>query len=126
MVEFKIFEKRFDLIKFIVSGVDVLFVNVFRRIIFLEVLIFVVDEVEFLENDFVFFDEIIVYRFVMILFMIFYERFLFDVFEFDDYMVIFLFEVEGFGMVYLGDFKSSDGDVKFVNLNIFIVKFVEG
>ncbi len=118
MVEFKILEKRPDSIKFIVSGVDVPFANALRRTILSEVPTFAVDEVEFLENDSALFDEIIAHRLAMIPLMTPHERFSLDALELDDYTVTLSLEAEGPGMVYSGDLKSSDEDVKPANPNI--------
>lgn len=126
MVEFKILEKRPDSIKFLVSGVDVPFANALRRTILSEVPTFAVDEVEFLENDSALFDEIIAHRLAMIPLTTPHERFSLDALELDDYTVTLSLEAEGPGMVYSGDLKSSDEDVKPANPNIPIVKLAEG
>ncbi|MBP1911912.1 DNA-directed RNA polymerase subunit D [Thermococcus stetteri] len=126
MVEFKILEKKPDSIKFIISGVDIPFANALRRTILAEVPTFAVDEVEFLENDSALFDEIIAHRLAMIPLTTPHERFSLDALELDDYTVTLSLEAEGPGMVYSGDLKSSDDDVKPANPNIPIVKLAEG
>jgi DNA-directed RNA polymerase subunit D len=125
-MEFEILEKREDSIKFIFKGIDVAFANALRRTILAEVPTFAVDEVEFFENDSALFDEIIAHRLAMIPLTTPYERFSLDSLELDDYTVTLSLEAEGPGMVYSGDLKSSDEDIKPANPNIPIVKLAEG
>ncbi|WP_297549837.1 DNA-directed RNA polymerase subunit D [Thermococcus sp.] len=124
--KFKILEKREDSIKFIVEGIDVAFANALRRTILAEVPTFAVDEVEFFENDSALFDEIIAHRLAMIPLTTPVERFSLDSLELDDYTVTLSLEAEGPGVVYSGDLKSSDEEIKPANPDIPIVKLAEG
>jgi DNA-directed RNA polymerase subunit D len=124
--KFQILEKRADSVKFLLEGVDVPFANALRRTILSEVPTFAVDEVEFLENDSALFDEIIAHRLAMVPLTTPVDRFSLDALELDDYTVTLSLEAEGPGMVYSGDLKSSDEDVKPANVNIPIVKLAEG
>jgi DNA-directed RNA polymerase subunit D len=124
--EFEVLERREDAIKFILSGVDVAFANALRRTILADVPTFAVDEVEFFENDSALFDEIIAHRLAMIPLTTPYERFSLDSLELDDYTVTLSLEAEGPGVVYSGDLKSSDEDIKPANPNIPIIKLADG
>ncbi|WP_456368946.1 DNA-directed RNA polymerase subunit D [Thermococcus sp.] len=124
--KFKILEKREDSIKFIVEGIDVAFANALRRTILAEVPTFAIDEVEFFENDSALFDEIIAHRLAMIPLTTPHERFSLDSLELDDYTVVLSLEAEGPGVVYSGDLKSSDADVKPANPDIPIIKLANG
>ena len=62
MVEIQILEKTDDLMRFIVSGVNVPFVNALRRIILTEVPTMAIDEVVILENSSILHDEILAHR----------------------------------------------------------------
>lgn len=123
---FEILEKRGDALKFILRGVDVAFANALRRTILSEVPTFAIDEVEFFENDSALFDEIIAHRLAMIPLTTPHERFSLDSLELDDYTVTLSLEAEGPGVVYSGDLKSDDPDVKPANPNIPIIKLAEG
>ncbi|NJE07229.1 DNA-directed RNA polymerase subunit D [Thermococcus sp. M39] len=125
-MEIKILEKREDAIRFILEGVDAAFANALRRTIIGEVPTFAIDEVEFYENDSALFDEIIAHRLAMIPLTTPYDRFELDALELDDYTVTLSLEAEGPGIVYSGDLKSDDPDVKPVTPNIPIVKLAEG
>jgi len=124
--KFRILERRDDSIKFIVEGIDVPFANALRRTILADVPTFAVDEVEFFENGSALFDEIIAHRIGMIPLTTPIERFSLDALELDDYIVTLSLEVEGPGMVYSGDLKSSDAGVRPANEDIPIVKLAEG
>jgi len=125
-MKIKILEKREDAIRFILEGVDAAFANALRRSIIGEVPTFAIDEVEFYENDSALFDEIIAHRLAMIPLTTPYDRFELDALELDDYTVTLSLEAEGPGIVYSGDLKSDDPDVKPVTPNIPIVKLAEG
>ncbi|AAL81771.1 DNA-directed RNA polymerase subunit D [Pyrococcus furiosus DSM 3638] len=125
-IEVQILEKKEDSIKFVLKGVHVSFANALRRTILGEVPTFAVDEVEFYENDSALFDEIIAHRLAMIPLTTPVDRFELDALELDDYTVTLSLEAEGPGIVYSGDLKSDDPDVKPVNPNIPIVKLAEG
>ncbi|NJE84950.1 DNA-directed RNA polymerase subunit D [Thermococcus sp. CX2] len=125
-MKFEILDKREDSIKFIVEGVDIPFANALRRTILSEVPTFAVDEVELFENDSALFDEIIAHRLAMIPLTTPVGRFSLDALELDDYTVTLSLEAEGPGMVYSGDLKSDDPDVRPANPNIPIVKLAEG
>ncbi|ANF22857.1 DNA-directed RNA polymerase subunit D [Thermococcus piezophilus] len=125
-MKFEILDKREDSIKFILEGVDIPFANALRRTILSEVPTFAVDEVELFENDSALFDEIIAHRLAMIPLTTPAGRFPLDALELDDYTVILSLEAEGPGMVYSGDLKSDDPDVRPANPNIPIVKLAEG
>ena len=62
MVEVQILEKRDEFIRFIVSGVNVPFVNALRRIMLTEVPAMAVDEIVILENSSILNDEILAHR----------------------------------------------------------------
>ncbi|WP_010479016.1 DNA-directed RNA polymerase subunit D [Thermococcus zilligii] len=124
--KFEILEKREDSLKFILRGVDVAFANALRRTILAEVPTFAVDEVEFFENDSALFDEIIAHRLAMIPLTTPYTRFSLDSLELDDYTVTLSLQAEGPGVVYSGDLKSDDPEIKPANPNIPIVKLAEG
>nr|WP_157868100.1 DNA-directed RNA polymerase subunit D [Pyrococcus abyssi] len=126
MVEIKILKKTDDSITFILEGVDVAFANALRRTILGEVPTFAVDEVEFYENDSALFDEIIAHRLAMIPLKTPVDRFELDALELDDYTVTLSLEAEGPGIVYSGDLKSDDPDVKPANPDIPIVKLAKG
>ncbi|MFA4668654.1 DNA-directed RNA polymerase subunit D [Pyrococcus kukulkanii] len=126
MVEIEILEKRDDSIKFILKGVHVAFANALRRTILAEVPTFAVDEVEFYENDSALFDEIIAHRLAMIPLTTPVDRFELDALELDDYTVTLSLEAEGPAIVYSGDLKSDDPDVKPVTPDIPIVKLAKG
>ncbi|MDI3474928.1 MAG: DNA-directed polymerase subunit [Thermococcaceae archaeon] len=123
--KFQILEKKEDSIKFIVEGIDVTFANALRRTILSEVPTFAVDEVEFFENDSALFDEIIAHRLALIPLKTPVDRFSLDALELDDHVVTLSLEAEGPGIVYSGDLKSDDEDVKPTNPNIPIVKLAE-
>ena len=125
-MKIKILEKREDAIRFILEGVDAAFANALRRSIIGEVPTFAIDEVEFYENDSALFDEIIAHRLAMIPLTTPYDRFELNALELDDYTVTLSLEAEGPGIVYSGDLKSDDPDVKPVTPNIPIVKLAEG
>ncbi|ASJ00136.1 DNA-directed RNA polymerase subunit D [Thermococcus gorgonarius] len=124
--KFEILEKKEDALKFILRGVDVAFANALRRTILAEVPTFAVDEVEFFENDSALFDEIIAHRLAMIPLTTPHTRFSLDSLELDDYTVTLSLQVEGPGVVYSGDLKSDDPEIKPANPNIPIVKLAEG
>ncbi|AEH23951.1 DNA-directed RNA polymerase subunit D [Pyrococcus yayanosii] len=126
MVKVEILEKRENAIKFILEGVSIAFANALRRTILGEVPTFAVDEVEFYENDSALFDEIIAHRLAMIPLTTPVDRFALDSLELDDYTVTLSLEAEGPGVVYSGDLKSDDPDVKPVTPDIPIVKLAEG
>ena len=125
-MKIKILEKGEDAIRFILEGVDTAFANALRRTIIGEVPTFAIDEVEFYENDSALFDEIIAHRLAMIPLTTPYDRFELNALELDDYTVTLSLEAEGPGIVYSGDLKSDDPDVKPVTPNIPIVKLAEG
>ncbi|MBT8171394.1 DNA-directed RNA polymerase subunit D [Candidatus Bathyarchaeota archaeon] len=62
MVEIQILEKTDDFMRFIVSGVNVPFVNALRRIILTEVPAMAIDEIVILENSSILNDEILAHR----------------------------------------------------------------
>ncbi|ASJ09936.1 DNA-directed RNA polymerase subunit D [Thermococcus sp. P6] len=124
--KFRILEKKGDSIKFIVEGIDVTFANALRRTILSEVPTFAVDEVEFFENDSALFDEIIAHRLAMIPLTTPPDRFSLDSLELDETTVTLSLQAEGPGMVYSGDLRSDDPDVKPANPDIPIVKLAEG
>ncbi|MCW4034091.1 MAG: DNA-directed RNA polymerase subunit D [Candidatus Bathyarchaeota archaeon] len=62
MVEIQILEKSDDYMRFIVSGVNVPFVNALRRIMITEIPTMAIDEVVFLENSSILNDEILAHR----------------------------------------------------------------
>lgn len=126
MVKIKILKKTEDSITFILEGVSVAFANALRRTILGEVPTFAVDEVEFYENDSALFDEIIAHRLAMIPLKTPTDRFELDALELDDYTVTLSLEAEGPGIVYSGDLKSDDPDVKPVTPDIPIVKLAKG
>ncbi len=125
-MEVKILEKREDSVRFILGGVSHTFANALRRAIIGEVPTFAVDEVEFFENDSALFDEIIAHRLAMVPLTTPVDRFELDALDLDDYTVTLGLEFEGPGMVYSGDLKSDDPDIKPANPSIPIVKLAEG
>jgi len=125
-MQIKILEKRDNAIRFILEGVDVAFANALRRTIIGEVPTFAVDEVEFYENDSALFDEIIAHRLALIPLTTPSDRFELDALELDDYTVTLSLEAEGPAIIYSGDLKSDDPDVKPVTPDIPIVKLAEG
>ncbi|NJE25439.1 DNA-directed RNA polymerase subunit D [Thermococcus sp. MV5] len=125
-MQIKILEKRDDAIRFILGGVDVAFANALRRTILGEVPTFAIDEVEFYENDSALFDEIIAHRLALIPLTTPFDRFELDSMELEDYTVTLSLEAEGPAIVYSGDLKSDDPDVRPVTPNIPIVKLAEG
>jgi len=124
--KFQILEKKGDSIRFTVEGIDVTFANALRRTILSEVPTFAVDEVEFLENDSALFDEIIAHRLAMIPLTTPSDKFSLDSLELDETTVTLSLEAEGPGMVYSGDLRSDDPDVKPANPDIPVVKLAEG
>ncbi|UCC58804.1 MAG: DNA-directed RNA polymerase subunit D [Candidatus Bathyarchaeum sp.] len=62
MVEIQILEKTDDFMRFIVSGVNVPFVNALRRIMLIEVPTMAIDEMVILENSSILHDEILAHR----------------------------------------------------------------
>ena len=62
MVEIQILEKSDDYMRFIVSGVNVPFVNALRRIMITEIPTMAIDEVVFLENSSILNDQILAHR----------------------------------------------------------------
>jgi len=125
-MQIKILEKRDDALRFILEGVDIAFANALRRTIIGEVPTFAIDEVEFYENDSALFDEIIAHRLSLIPLTTPFDRFELESMELEDYTVTLSLEAEGPAIVYSGDLKSDDPDVKPVNPNIPIVKLAEG
>lgn len=125
-MQIKILEKRENAIRFVLEGVDVAFANALRRTIIGEVPTFAVDEVEFYENDSALFDEIIAHRLALVPLTTPSDRFELDALELDDHTVTLSLEAEGPAIVYSGDLKSDDPDVKPVTPDIPIVKLTEG
>ncbi|USS40845.1 DNA-directed RNA polymerase subunit D [Thermococcus aggregans] len=125
-MQIKILEKRDDAIRFILEGVDVAFANALRRTIIGEVPTFAVDEVEFYENDSALFDEIIAHRLALIPLTTPSDRFELDALELDDYTATLSLEAEGPAIIYSGDLKSDDPDIRPVTPDIPIVKLAEG
>ncbi|AIF68814.1 DNA-directed RNA polymerase subunit D [Palaeococcus pacificus DY20341] len=125
-MKIKILEKREDAIRFIIEGVDIAFANALRRTVISEVPTFAVDEVEFYENNSALFDEMISHRLGLIPLTTPADRFELDALELDDYTVTLSLEAEGPGVIYSGDLKSDDPDIKPANPNIPIVKLAEG
>ena len=62
MVEIQIIEKTDEYLRFIVSGVNVPFVNALRRIMITEVPTMAIDEIVILENSSILNDEILAHR----------------------------------------------------------------
>jgi DNA-directed RNA polymerase subunit D len=62
VVEIQILEKTDDFMRFIVSGVNVPFVNALRRIMLIEVPTMAIDEIVILENSSILHDEILAHR----------------------------------------------------------------
>lgn len=125
-MKIEILEKRDNALRFILEGVDVTFANSLRRTIVGDVPTFAIDEVEFYENDSALFDEIIAHRLAMIPLTTPVDRFELDALDLDEYIVTLSLEAEGPGMVYSGDLKSDDPDIKPANPNIPIIKLAEG
>ncbi|WP_048149393.1 DNA-directed RNA polymerase subunit D [Palaeococcus ferrophilus] len=125
-MKIEILEKREDAIRFIVEGVEVAFANALRRTILGDVPTFAVDEVEFYENNSALFDEIIAHRLGLIPLVTPADRFELDALELDEYTVTLSLEAEGPGIVYSGDIKSDDPEIKPANPDIPIVKLAEG
>lgn len=122
----KILKKGEDSVRFIIEGVDVPFANALRRTIIADVPTFAVDEVEFYENNSALFDEMIAHRLGLIPLTTPPDRFELDSLKLDEYTVTLSLEAEGPGVVYSGDLKSDDPDVKPANPDIPIVKLAEG
>jgi len=125
-MKIKILEKREDAIRFIIEGVDIAFANALRRTVISEVPTFAVDEVEFYENNSALFDEMISHRLGLTPITTPADRFELDTLELDDYTVTLSLEAEGPGVIYSGDLKSDDPDIKPANPNVPIVKLAEG
>ncbi|RLF91186.1 DNA-directed RNA polymerase subunit D [Thermococci archaeon] len=125
-MKIKILKRGEDSVRFIIWGVDVAFANALRRTIIAEVPTFAIDEVEFYENNSALFDEMIAHRLGLIPLTTPVDRFELDSLDLDEYTVVLSLEAEGPGVVYSGDLKSDDPDIKPANPDIPIVKLAEG
>jgi len=132
-VKIKFLEKSKESITFEIDGIEIEFANALRRIMISEVPILAIEDVYFKDNNSALFDEVISHRLGLIPL-----KFPIDVFNFREEcsncggegcpncQAVFTLEKEGPCMVYSGDMKSSNEEVKPLYDNIPIVKLEKG
>jgi DNA-directed RNA polymerase subunit D len=125
-------EKKGNKLTFVLQGATSAFANALRRIMVSEVPTFAIDSVDFHENDSVLFDEVIAHRLGLLPITFDPEKFNFRSSckcggkGCSLCQVVFVVEKKGPVMVYSGDMKSSNRDVKPTSPDFPIVELLEG
>ncbi len=127
----KILELTNERISFIVEGSNPAFVNALRRIMISEVPTMAIDEIVFLENTSVLYDEILAHRLALIPLrtdptLLELARKEEDLSKYQTRLILDIEAIDGPLIVYSGDLKSEDPRIKPVSDNIPIAKLIKG
>lgn len=121
-MKIKILSKKDNEVKFLLEGTTVPFANALRRTMIAQVPIFAMEEITFIENSSVLYDEMIAHRLGLI-------PLASDPKEIDrkrSQVVKFTLQKEGPGTVYSADLRTTDKKVKPVYGTIPIVELADG
>ena len=130
-MKIKIISKKGEKLRFLLEGTTPAFANSLRRIMIAEVPTLAIDVIDFNDNSSALFDEVIAHRLGMIPLDFDLSKFNFTEFckcggkGCPACQVFFALEKTGPAMVYAGDLKSTNRDVKPVSPDFPIVKLLE-